>query len=209
MGMLLAHISPGYFAAVTATSTDWHPWQRRLLWACAIGSTIAPDTDVIYNVLFRGYVNHSTLYTHSLFVHLIPAVIGVGFWFFRMRFLAALCFVVAVGGLSHLLLDVIAHNTPLFYPFSRKMIGNAPQSIAIGGTTDYLAHPLFLLEPFLLMLATLHWTLTRDWPSQRRASLAAMVIGGWLVFTVVFLVLQPVLPGIVHGVVRRLRVRFL
>jgi membrane-bound metal-dependent hydrolase YbcI (DUF457 family) len=149
------------------------------------------------------------LYTHSLFVHLVPAVVALLCWFFRWKYPAVLCGVIAVGGLSHLLLDVIAHNTPLFYPLSRQMIGSAPPAIAIGGTSNYLAHPLFLLEPFLLMLVAVHWVYSRDWPPQQRAWILALVIGGWLLFTLSFWLMQPIMPRIVHGVVRRLRHRFL
>ncbi|MCD4686698.1 MAG: hypothetical protein K8S97_12250, partial [Anaerolineae bacterium] len=67
--MLAAHLAPGY-AAVVVTRPGWDvAWtrpQRALLWGIALGSTAAPDLDVIYNTLCRGFTNHSTLWTHSV-----------------------------------------------------------------------------------------------------------------------------------------------
>jgi hypothetical protein len=65
-----------------------------------------------------------------------------------------------VGGLSHLALDVVAHNTPLFYPLSLAMIGIAPARIVEGGVWAYLTDPFFLGEPLLLTLVAVHWALT-------------------------------------------------
>lgn len=196
--MLLAHVVPGYFVATTTTTAlEWHPWQRRALWVAAVGSTVAPDTDVIYNALFRGFVNHSTLYTHSLFVHCIPACFALIFCFLGRKFLAALCLVIMLGGMSHLLLDVIAHNTPLFYPLSTRMIGDAPLYITGGGLRHYMTHPLFLLEPFLLLLMAIHWIRSRAWPPPRRAALTLMLIGGWLLSSLAFMVMLPWLRSVI------------
>ena len=83
-----------------------------LLWGAALGSTILPDTDVFYNVLFRGFINHSVLWTHSLFVYLTIGLV----WLLlskmgRWPYLQMLIGLTAIGGLSHLVLDVIAHGT--------------------------------------------------------------------------------------------------
>jgi hypothetical protein len=45
-----------------------------------MGSTIAPDLDVIYNTLFRGFFNHSILWPHSLWPHLS---LGLAWWTLR------------------------------------------------------------------------------------------------------------------------------
>ncbi|MDX1995802.1 MAG: metal-dependent hydrolase, partial [bacterium] len=125
--MLIAHLVPGYFAAIQ-TQPHWQPeWgktRHALLWGAAFASTFVPDLDVIYNVLFRGFFNHSTLWTHSLFPHLGLAVLWwVLYRFRRFAYLRMLVGLAALGGLSHLLLDVISHGTPLFYPLSLVMVG--------------------------------------------------------------------------------------
>ncbi|MCD4685192.1 MAG: hypothetical protein K8S97_04575, partial [Anaerolineae bacterium] len=58
---------------------------------------------------------------------------------------------------SHLALDMIAHNTPLLYPFSMRMIGIAPRAVVEGGLRAYVQHPVFLLEGVLLGAVALHW----------------------------------------------------
>lgn len=82
--MLLAHLVPGYFAAAL-TRTRWDPqWslkRRALLWGVALGSTVLPDADVVYNAMFRGFINHSLLWTHSIFLY---TAIGV-LWFVLYR----------------------------------------------------------------------------------------------------------------------------
>lgn len=159
--MLLAHIVPGYFAASLSRShwqVDWFRKRRSILWVTAIASTVAPDIDVIYNILVRGFINHSVLWTHSLFPYL-----GLGLmWYVLYRkkywpFLQMIIGLAALGGFSHLLLDVVAHGTPLLYPFSMTMFGWPPQQIIADGLWGYLTHPLFLLEPLLISSAILHW----------------------------------------------------
>ncbi len=77
--MLLAHLVPGYFAAAL-TQPHWDPkWnttRRVILWGVALGSTAIPDVDVVYNTTFRGFINHSTLWTHSIFVYLVISAGG-------------------------------------------------------------------------------------------------------------------------------------
>lgn len=162
--MLAAHLVPGYFAAVKSQST-WKPeWSklRAILWVVALGSTVAPDLDVIYNALFRGFFNHSTLWTHSVFVYL-----GFGLLWFTLRalkrfpYLRTLVGLITVGGLSHLLLDVIAHGTPLLYPVSIVVFGVAPERVVEGGIWAYLTDPVFLLEPLLFSIALVHWIYRR------------------------------------------------
>jgi hypothetical protein len=101
--MLIAHLVPGYFAAVCSRpgwKTGWNKGQRVLLWIAALGSTALPDIDIIYNALLRGFINHSTLWTHSLIPH---SVIGLGWLILRYvkrwPFLQMLAGLTAVGGL--------------------------------------------------------------------------------------------------------------
>lgn len=164
--MLIAHLVPGYFAA-SLTSADWPTsWshnQRRVLWITAFGSTVAPDIDVIYNILVRGFANHSVLWTHSLFPY-----VGLGLVWVLLRriprwpFLCMLVELATLGGFSHLLLDVIVHGTPLLYPFSLTMVGWPPQQVIEGGVWGYVTHPIFLLEPLLIGFALLHWLWQRS-----------------------------------------------
>lgn len=164
--MLLAHIVPGYFAArLTHSLWDegWTKQQRTGLWIAAITSTIAPDADVVYNSLFRGFTNHSVLWTHSLFPHFVIAIL----WLImpngkRWSYLRTLVMLVAIGGVSHLVLDVIVHGTPLVYPFSSYMVGWPPQQVIDGGLWGYLTHPIFLLEPLLLSAAAIDCSRNRQ-----------------------------------------------
>ena len=197
--MLVAHLVPGYFAAVKSQprwKSEWNTGQRALLWAAALGSTIVPDLDVIYNAVFRSFVNHSTLWTHSLFVHLSVAL---GWWLLRYvgrwPYLQTLVGLVAVGGLSHLALDVISHGTPLLYPVLLVMFGFPPERVVVGGFWAYLTDPIFLLEPFLLTLAAVHWTLSQK-PTRRVRALTLIVLTvGLVLFTVAFLLLLPALQS--------------
>lgn len=171
--MLVAHLVPGYFAVVQSQPrwrSGWSAGQRTLLWAVALGSTIAPDLDVIYNVLFRGFINHSVLWTHSLLTHLIILLAwGVLQRIGRWPFLQTMMRLITIGGLSHLLLDVIVHGTPLLYPFSMTMFGIPPTRVVEGGFWAYLTDPIFLFEPCLLTLAATHWVKhhLRDQRTQR------------------------------------------
>ena len=72
--MLIAHLVPGYFAAVQSKPNwrpEWRRSQRIILWSVAIGSTVLPDLDVIYNTLFRGFINHSILWTLTIILRKI------------------------------------------------------------------------------------------------------------------------------------------
>lgn len=159
--MLLAHVVPGYLAASASRrhwKGNWSHTQERTLWFIAIASTVAPDADVIYNTLVRGFMNHSLLWTHSLFPYLALAIA----WLVLRRlqrwpFLQMAVGLAAVGGASHLLLDVIVHGTPLLYPLSLQMFGWPPRQIVEQGVRGYVTHPLFLLEPLLLGTAVWHW----------------------------------------------------
>jgi len=171
-----------------------------LLWVAALGSTVAPDLDVVYNAFLRGFVNHSLLWTHSLFVHLS---IVLCWWLLhrigRWPYLQTLVGLVALGGLSHLVLDMVAHSTPLLYPFSLMMFGIPPARIVEGGVWAYMTDPLFLLEPLFLTLAAAYWTLSRK-PTPRVRTLTLIVLTSGLVsFTVMFLLLLPMLQTAAAG----------
>lgn len=194
--MLVAHIVPGYFTAQAQSQQrpEWGGWRRTVLWVVALGSTVAPDLDVIYNALFHGIINHSTLWTHSLFVH--GGILAcwwilkrIGLW----PYLQMLMWLTAIGGLSHVLLDMIAHSTPMLYPFSMTMFGVPPARVVEGGIGAYLTDPIFLLEPFLLALAAAHWLCTQSRRQSMRRTGLVMLTAGLGVFTVVFLCLLPVL----------------
>ncbi len=166
------------------------------LWAVALGSTAAPDLDVIYNTLFRGFVNHSTLWTHSLFLCLCLA----GFWLI-LRYNGLWPFVrtavglAAFGWFSHLVLDVISHGTPLFYPFSMVFVGSPPARVVEGGFWMYITDPIFLLEPVLLSVMAVHWLWTRAWPVRLRQSLIASAICLLIVFVGSFIWWLPALQA--------------
>ena len=119
-----------------------------MLWTVALGSTVVPDLDVIYNVLFRGFFNHSILWPHSLWPHL---GLGLAWWALRRvgrwQYLQSLLGLAAAGGLSHLALDVFVHGTPLLYPFSMEMFDVVATRVVQGDVWVYLRAPIFLAEP--------------------------------------------------------------
>lgn len=201
--MLIAHLVPGYFAVVQSQPrwrSEWSTGQRILLWTVALGSTIAPDLDVIYNVLFRGFINHSVLWTHSLLTQVsILLVWGVLQRTDRWSYLQMLVWLVAMGGLSHLLLDVIAHGTPLLYPFSMTMFGIPPKRVVEGGVWAYLTDPIFLFEPCLLTLAAIHWAKHHLRDQRIRRSILVILVTGLSAFIVGFLLLLPILQEIATG----------
>ena len=202
--MLAAHLIPGYFAAIKSQpnwKSEWSKTQRILLWTTAMGSTIAPDIDVIYNVLFRGFFNHSTLWTHSLFLYL---GIGLIWWLLyyikKVSFLQVTLGLIVEGGLSHLILDVIAHNTPLLYPFSMTMFGMPPARVVEGGILAYLTDPIFLLEPLASILVVWHWMLQRNfYRKQVRTVILTVVSVSFILFAVGFLWFLPDLQKIAQS----------
>lgn len=190
--MLLAHLVPGYFAAAL-TQPHWDPrWsfkRRALLWGVALGSTVLPDLDVVYNTLFRGFINHSLLWTHSVFLYTAIGVIWFALyrahrWFYVQLILG----LIALGGLSHIILDILSHGTPLFYPVSMLFVGIAPHRVIAGGFWAYITDPIFLIEPLLIAGALAHIVWHQPIPRRVRAIALAAVSAGWLVFTSVFLV---------------------
>ena len=197
--MLIAHIVPGYFAAAKSQSRwrpEWSARQRILLWIVAFGSTIIPDLDVVYNALFRGFINHSVLWTHSLFVHLGVLLI---YWLLqrigRWPYLQMLIWLAAMGGLSHLLLDVVSHSTPLLYPVSMTVFGVPPMRVVEGGLWAYLTDLIFLLEPCLLGLGAMHW-IRRHVRNQQAQQVSLVVLAiGLGIFVTSFLLFLPVLQN--------------
>jgi membrane-bound metal-dependent hydrolase YbcI (DUF457 family) len=189
--MLLAHLVPGYFAASVTQShwrPEWTPVQRGLLWTAALVSTFAPDLDVIYNATFRRFFNHSTLWTHSLFPHLAIALCWLVLhrirrWPYVEMFIG----LVAIGGLSHLLLDVIAHGTPLLYPLSLQMIGAPPRVVVEGGLRAYLTHPIILLEPLLFLGAAIHFVWRSSMSQSARIMVSAGLVSSFCLFAAAFL----------------------
>lgn len=198
--MLLAHLVPGYFSAVNTAAHQkvaWSRWQHWGLRAVALGSTVAPDSDVLYNAIFRGFFNHTWLWTHSLFPYL---GIGLGWlllWLSgRWPYLQTLVGLAALGGLSHLALDVVAHSTPIFYPLSPVMVGAPSARVLTGGVVGYLTDPIFLCEPLLIALAAVHWVGGRGLRPGAKRAVQVGITGAALLFVVVFLYLLPVLQEI-------------
>ncbi|MBN2389635.1 MAG: metal-dependent hydrolase [Anaerolineae bacterium] len=200
--MLIAHLVPGYFVAAKVKQNhvaEWNTAQQTLMWSVALGSSIAPDLDVVRNFLFRGFFNHSTLWTHSIFVYLGFALLWLGCRKSRkLAYSAMLMGIIAVGGLSHLVLDLVAHGTPLFYPVSMIGFGIAPQRVVEGGVWAYLTDPIFLLEPLLIGIAVCHWICHRESvPLKIRKLLSIVVACGILAFALAFVVF---LPGLQRAV---------
>jgi membrane-bound metal-dependent hydrolase YbcI (DUF457 family) len=200
--MLAAHLVPGYFAAVKL-QTRWHPeWSRNrraVLWGVALFSTVAPDLDVIYNGLFRGFFNHSTLWTHSVLVHGTIALC----WLIlnrirRWKYLEMLAGLIAIGGCSHLLLDTIVHGVTWLYSFSMRVFV-APFAVRVleGGVLAYITDPIFLAEPGLIILALTHWISQRNIAPRFKNAILLGLFGGFTVFAITFLMCVPTLQNIV------------
>ncbi len=197
--MLAAHLVPGYFAATRSQRRpEWSRRRRAILWLVALGSTVAPDLDVIYNAVFRGFLNHSFLWTHSIFVHL-----GIGAcWLLlhrigRWPYLETLVGLAAVGGLSHLLLDVASHGAPLLYPISLHMFGAPSARVLKGGFWAYITDPIFLAEPYLFALALADWVIRQKPAPRVKQFVLGGLITGLALFTTTFLLLLPTLQSAV------------
>lgn len=190
--MFGAHFVPGYFAAVGSKplwQPEWTTPQRAVLWGAAVGSTVMPDFDVIYNILFRGFLNHSVLWTHSIFMPLGFLIVALLLW--RNPYWRLLFGLIAFGWASHLVLDVIAHGTPLLYPLSMWMAGDPPPRVVMGGWRAYITDPIFLFEPLLFAIAGVHWFATIGLPRRVRVIGVLVCVNLFIVFMVVFLILLP------------------
>jgi membrane-bound metal-dependent hydrolase YbcI (DUF457 family) len=144
--------------------------------------------DVIYNTLWRGFFDHSILWPHSLFPHL---AVGLVWWLLRRvgrwPYGQTLAGLAAIGGLSHLALDVFVHGTPLLYPFSMQMFDVVATRVVQGDIRAYVTAPIFLCEPLALTLVALHWTLDRNLKPRVRAFVLTATLGGFAVFAGTFL----------------------
>lgn len=199
--MLAAHLVPGYLATTISRPhwrDDWSRAQRAGLWAAGLGSTVVPDLDVIYNWLFRGFFGHTILWTHSIFTHLGIVMC----WYFlrrtdRLPYARMLVGLIALGGLSHLALDIISHGTPLFYPFTWTLVGSPSPRVFAGRVLGYLTDPIFLLEPLLFTLAGAYWVI-RGNPAPRVMIRALLGLAAALiVFAGTFLLLLPKMQSVV------------
>lgn len=203
--MLAAHLVPGYFATAKSQSTwgpEWNSKQRALLWAVALGSTVAPDFDVMRNVLLRRFFNHSVLWTHSIFPYLGLGLVWLVLHILKRRpYLKAAAGLMTVGGLSHLALDVVAHGTPLLYPVSMMMFGVAPARVVEGGFWAYVTDPIFLLEPLLVGIALIHWVHRQNVEPRFERLILATTISGLVLFAMAFALLLPNLQSAVASLV--------
>jgi len=202
--MLIAHLVPGYFNAIRSQrhwDKNWTPTQQRILWSVAFAGTFIPDTDVIFNIVFRGFANHSTLLTHSLFPVLIFIFTwGICKYVLHKHYLSTLFSLLAVSWLSHLLLDALVHKTPLFYPLSSAMIGYAPTRVYKGGLWYYLTDPIFLLEPFLISVGVGHWAYRRIADTNSQRIFIALLAGINLILATVFMLLLPYMQNLVQNI---------
>ena len=154
--------------------------------------------DAGYVITSSGLISFVGACAASFFLWTVYLGIGLIWWLLyhirRWPYLQTLIGLVAIGGLSHLVLDVISHGTPLLYPVSMIMFGVAPERVVEIGVWAYVTDPIFLLEPFLLTLAAIHWSINRKSASQQMQRLALIVlISGLVLFSGVFLLLLPIL----------------
>ncbi len=138
------------------------PISRACLWSASFLGCVFPDADVIASLLFRGTFGHQVLWTHSIFGPLAVLLAGLLFTkYIRTSWIGTALNLFAAGWLSHIILDLLVHGTPLFYPLSMTGFELAPKSIVEGGLKAYLKHPLFLLEPLLIAGTFVHLLMTR------------------------------------------------
>jgi hypothetical protein len=93
----------------------------------------------------------------------------------------------AIGGLSHLALNVFVHGTPLLYPFSMEMFDVVATRVVQGDIRAYVTAPIFLCEPLALTLVALHWTLNHNLKPRVRAFVLTATLGSFTLFAGVFL----------------------
>lgn len=197
--MLFAHFVPGYFAAALSQpywNPKWSTPQRVVLWGAALGSTALPDTDVVYNAFFNGFINHSTVWTHSIFLYSIFGAIWLGLYLaHQLEFLRLVCALIALGGSSHILLDVVSHGTPFLFPVSNAFVSLAPRRVMIGGFWAYVTDPVFLLEPLLIGFAIAYFI----WHLKATRSLRLVGVGAvltaWLAVSIGFVLSLPALQA--------------
>jgi membrane-bound metal-dependent hydrolase YbcI (DUF457 family) len=167
-----------------------------------LGSTVAPDLDVMRNVLLHRFFNHSVLWTHSIFLYLGLGLVWLVLYILkRWPYLKAAVGLMTVGGFSHLALDVVAHGTPLLYPFSMMMFGIAPARVVEGGFWAYVTDPIFLLELLLIGVAIMHWVRCQNIEPQFERLILATTISGLVLFAMAFALLLPNLQSAVASLV--------
>lgn len=195
--MLFAHLVPGYFAAELSQpywNPQWGVGHRVVLWGVAFGSSVLPDSDVVYNVAFRGFINHSTLWTHSVFVYGIFAILGLGLYLaHRWQFLQFILGLTALGGFAHILLDVVSHGTPSFYPVSMMFVTLAPRRVMVGGFWAYITDPIFLLEPLLISFTLVYIVWHLRISRVLRIFGVGVITTAWLALSIIFIVSIPAL----------------
>jgi hypothetical protein len=125
--MLAGHLTPVGPLATAAQrhwSARWPRWTRALPWAAAGLGAVFPDLDIIVNLLVTGHFYHLYYFPHSLFVYVPVLLLG---WLLargpRTRCAGLTLLTFGAGVLSHLLLDVVSHGTPFFYPLYNGPIG--------------------------------------------------------------------------------------
>ncbi len=157
-------------------------WVLRQRWACpgaaplVVAGALLPDADVLIGPFLdprSGFAHRG--FTHSLFgvAVLAPLAALVALRLSREKRYARLVALIAIGMLSHVLLDL---PTPLgavaFYPFSRKYVHL--------DFLGYLDWTLFTLGLFVLLAA---WTYAHRDAAVRRGLLAAALLSSlswWL-----------------------------
>ena len=73
------------------------------------------------------------------------------------------------------------------------MVGAAPTRVVEGGFLAYVTDPIFLIEPFFLILVPVYWILNHKSISQAYRLTLIGLVGGWVLFAITFLLLLPVL----------------
>lgn len=198
--MLIAHLVPGYFNGIISQpkwEQNWTQNQQILLWTFAFTGTFVPDIDVIFNILFHGVFNHSTLLTHSLF----PVLIFIMIWsickyVLHRDYFAEIWKLLAISWLSHIILDALVHKTPLLYPLSSEIIGYAPYRVYVGGIWYYLTDPIFLLELLLIAMGVGHWLYQRVTNKTTQRIFLSSFIIGYVFLAIVFVSILPYLQSL-------------
>jgi hypothetical protein len=100
-----------------------------------------------------------------------------------------------IGWGSHLVLDMVVHRTPLFYPLSDVMMGYAPARVYEGGLFYYLTDPIFLLEPLLFAVAACHWLVVHTEKGKRRVLGLVGIVSAFMLGSLAFLLALPMLQN--------------
>ena len=159
--MFIAHLPAGYMMARLLARRARLRGRAgvRFLWAGAIGA-IAPDFDLAYFYLFDGRQhNHHSYVTHYPVIWIAAMLVCACWWRAdRARPWAALAGVFALGGFTHMVLDIVVGDIAWLAPFSDEYFAlSHVETMFKPWWLNFILHWSFALELLLVALAVYVW----------------------------------------------------